>query len=181
VHNLFPIRHPRADKAAGRLAGHPRQPAPGHAPGGVLRCAHGLPQNRQRREGGSCLLPFIVASFARRLDYTVRTRTARQWIPCPIGHRAPEAGEAEPVRFRVGELEEVRCRDETASFGKCRPSERKLMTGALFGRAGGKPQRSCTSSPPSSRRRKTGAVSVGQISSRGSRLGSLDDLFKIAR
>jgi hypothetical protein len=57
-------------------------------------------------------------------------------------------------------------------FGKRRPSERKLMTGAPFGRAGGKPQRGCTSSTPSSRRRKTGGVSVGQISSRGSRLGT---------
>src|SRR5207247_1521229 len=57
-------------------------------------------------------------------------------------------------------------------FGKRRPSERKLMIGAPFGRAGGKPQRSCTISTPCSRRRKTGAVSVGQISSRGSRLGA---------
>ena len=46
------------------------------------------------------------------------------------------------------------------------------MTGAPFGCGGGKPQRSCTISTPSSRRRKTGAVSVGQMSSRGSRLGA---------
>src|SRR5215204_6550671 len=57
-------------------------------------------------------------------------------------------------------------------FGKRRPSERKLMIGAPFDRGGGKPHRSCASSTPSSRRRKTGAVSVGQISSRGSRLGA---------
>ena len=41
--------------------------------------------------------------------------------PLPHPHRAPEAGEAEPVRFRVGELEEVRCRDETASFREVPP------------------------------------------------------------
>src|SRR5438874_10975572 len=58
-------------------------------------------------------------------------------------------------------------------FGNRRPSERKLITGAPFGRPGGKPHRSWTSSTPSSRRRKTGAVSVGQISLRGSRLGRL--------
>src|SRR5947207_182541 len=57
-------------------------------------------------------------------------------------------------------------------FGKRRPSERKLMTGAPFGRVGGKPHLSCASSTPSSRRRKTGAVSVGHMSSRGSRLGA---------
>jgi hypothetical protein len=44
--------------------------------------------------------------------------------------------------------------------------------GAPLGRAGGKPQRSCASSTPCSRRRETGAVSVGQMSSRGSRLGA---------
>src|SRR5438105_14776004 len=56
-------------------------------------------------------------------------------------------------------------------FGNRRPSERKLITGAPLGRAGGNPQHSCTSSTPSSRRRKTGAGSVGQMSSRGSRFG----------
>src|SRR5271170_452567 len=57
-------------------------------------------------------------------------------------------------------------------FGNRRPSDRKLITGAPFGRAGGKPQRSWTNSSPSSRRRMTGAGSVGQISSRGSRFGA---------
>ena len=53
-------------------------------------------------------------------------------------------------------------------FGKRLPSERKLMTGAAFGRPGGKPQRSCANSfVPSSSWRMTGAVSVGQMSSRG--------------
>src|SRR5438270_11513565 len=55
--------------------------------------------------------------------------------------------------------------------GKRRPSERKLMMGAPFGRAGGKPHRSSANSfVPSSSRRITGALSVGQMSSRGSRL-----------
>src|SRR5271169_6600801 len=57
-------------------------------------------------------------------------------------------------------------------LGNRRPSDRKLMTGAPFGRAGGKPQRSCAMSTPSSRRRKNGAGSVGQMSLRGSRLGA---------
>ena len=57
-------------------------------------------------------------------------------------------------------------------FGKRRPSERKFITGAPFRRPGGKPQRSRANSKPSSICRITGAVSVGQISSRGSRLGA---------
>src|SRR5437764_15346766 len=41
--------------------------------------------------------------------------------------------------------------------GNRRPSERKLMTGGFFGRAGGKPHRSSENSfVPSSRRRMTG-------------------------
>src|SRR5205823_1625427 len=57
--------------------------------------------------------------------------------------------------------------------GNRRPSERKLMMGAPFGRAGGKPHRNSTNSfVPSSRRRITGALSVGQMSSRGSRFGA---------
>src|SRR5438067_8341512 len=57
--------------------------------------------------------------------------------------------------------------------GKRRPSERKLMTGAPLGRAGGKPHRKSENSfVPSSRRRMTGARSVGQMSSRGSRFGA---------
>src|SRR5437763_12395358 len=57
--------------------------------------------------------------------------------------------------------------------GKRRPSERKLMTGGPLGRAGGKPHRKSENSfVPSSRRRMTGARSVGQMSSRGSRFGA---------
>ena len=47
------------------------------------------------------------------------------------------------------------------------------MTGAPLGRAGGRPHRSCVNSlVRSSKRLMTGAVSVGQMSSRGSRLGA---------
>src|SRR5438477_6110183 len=57
--------------------------------------------------------------------------------------------------------------------GNRRLSERKLMTGAPLGRAGGKPHRNSENSfVPSSRRRMTGARSVGQMSSRGSRFGA---------
>src|SRR5205807_7585465 len=56
--------------------------------------------------------------------------------------------------------------------GNRRPSERKLMIGGPLGFGGGKPHRSCTSSTPPSRRRITGAGSVGQMSSLGSRLGA---------
>src|SRR6266853_2079896 len=57
--------------------------------------------------------------------------------------------------------------------GNRRPSERKLMMGAALGRAGGKPHRnSANSFVPSSNRRITGTLSVGQMSSRGSRFGA---------
>src|SRR6059058_3529001 len=57
--------------------------------------------------------------------------------------------------------------------GNRRPSERKLMMGAALGRAGGKPHRnSANSFVPSASRRITGALSVGQMSSRGSRFGA---------
>jgi len=67
-----------------------------------------------------------------------------------VEHGASQAGEAEPVlsrlrefplrfrRFRAGELEEVRRKDETAPLREPAPLKRKLMTGAPFGRAGGK-------------------------------------------
>src|SRR5882757_4395853 len=54
-----------------------------------------------------------------------------------------------------------------------RPSERKLITRAPLGRAGGKPHRNSENSfAPSSWRRMTGARLVGQMSSRGSRFGA---------
>src|ERR1700751_977745 len=61
-------------------------------------------------------------------------------------------------------------------FGKRRPSDRKLITGAPLGRAGGKPHRSSANAlVPSSSRRMTGALSVGQILSRGCRFGAAFD------
>src|SRR5262245_52361816 len=48
--------------------------------------------------------------------------------------------------------EEVRGGIRQPPLGNRRPSGRKLMTGAPLGRAGGKPQRNCTSSTPCSRR-----------------------------
>ena len=57
----------------------------------------------------------------------------REGVPCTIGHRAPQAGKAEPVvagfgepplRFRglrAGELEEVRRRDKAAPFWEPAP------------------------------------------------------------
>jgi hypothetical protein len=59
--------------------------------------------------------------------------------------------------------------------GKRQPSDRKLITGAPLGFAGGKPQRKTANSfVPFSRRRTTGAGSVGQMSSRGSRFGAAE-------
>src|SRR5437763_13394168 len=56
--------------------------------------------------------------------------------------------------------------------GKRRPSERKYMTGAPLGRAGGKPHRKSENSfVPSSRRRMTGARSFGLMSTHGYRCG----------
>ena len=106
---------------------------------------------------------------------------ARRWTPKP--------GEAEPVlarlgkpplafrRFRPAKLEEVGCGTRQRPFEKRRPSERKLITGPALGRPGAKPQRSCTSSTPPSAKRRTGAVSVGQMSSRGSRFGIATGTF----
>jgi hypothetical protein len=60
-------------------------------------------------------------------------RQQRERLPCPVWHRPPQACEAKPVLacpgefpFRLrgfcsGELEEVRCRNETASFRKAPP------------------------------------------------------------
>jgi hypothetical protein len=57
----------------------------------------------------------------------------RERLPFPVGHRSPEAGEAEPVlgrlgkfplrfrRFRSGELEEVRGGNEAPPFREASP------------------------------------------------------------
>src|SRR5215831_3446191 len=104
--------------------------------------------------------------------------------PAPSGigrHRPAKQNQSSPtfVNFHLdfGDLLPVNSKKCDAGirqrpFGNRRPSERKLMTGGPFGRAGGKPQRNCTISAPAPRRRKTGAGSVGQMSSRGSRFGA---------
>src|SRR4051812_31021362 len=104
--------------------------------------------------------------------------------PAPSGigrHRPAKQNQSSPgfvnFHFDFGDFVPVNSKKCDAGirqrpFGKRRPSERKLIPGAPFGRAGGTPQRNWTSSTPCSRRRNTGAVSVGQISSRGSRLGA---------
>src|SRR5438270_6113913 len=101
--------------------------------------------------------------------------------PWGIGrHRPAKQNQSSPAfvnfHFCFGDLVPVNSKKCEAGirqrpFGNRRPSERKLITGVPLGRAGGNPQRSCTSSTPSSRRRKTDAGSVGQMSSRGSRFG----------
>src|SRR3954447_3073020 len=104
--------------------------------------------------------------------------------PAPSGmgrHSPAKQNQSSPAlvnfHFDFGDFEPVNSKKWDAGtrqrpFGKRRPSERKLMTGAPFGRPGGKPQRNRANSKPSSTCRITGAVSVGQMSSRGSRLGA---------
>jgi NMT1/THI5 like len=76
--------------------------------------------------------------------------------PAPSGigrHRPAKQNQSSPAfvnfHFDFGDLVPVNSKKCEAGirqrpFGKRRPSERKLMIGAPFGRAGGKPQRSCT-------------------------------------
>src|SRR5438477_12457425 len=103
--------------------------------------------------------------------------------PSGIGRHSPaKQNQSSPafVNFHLvfGDLVPVNSKKCDAGIrhrptGNRRPSERKLMMGAPFGRAGGKPHRnSAKSFVPSSNRRITGALSVGQMSSRGSRLGA---------
>src|SRR6266567_5443774 len=103
--------------------------------------------------------------------------------PSGIGrHRPAKQNQSSPtlVNFHLvfGDLVPVNSKKCDAGtrqrpIGKRRPSERKLITGGPFGRAGGKPHRNSVNSfVPSSSRRITGALSVGQMSSRGSRFGA---------
>src|SRR5205823_7391978 len=103
--------------------------------------------------------------------------------PSGIGRHSPaKQNQSSPVfvnfHFVFGDLVPVNSKKCDAGIrhrptGKRRPSERKLITGAPLGRAGGKPHRkSAKSFVPSSNRRITGALSVGQMSSRGSRFGA---------
>src|SRR3954467_5575779 len=96
--------------------------------------------------------------------------------PSGMGRHSPAKQNQSPpalvnFHFDFGDFEPVNSKKCDAGtrqrpFGKRRPSERKLMIGAPFGRPGGKPQRSCTNSIPSSVRRISGAVSVGQMRGR---------------
>src|SRR5207248_4725961 len=103
--------------------------------------------------------------------------------PSGIGRHSPaKQNQSSPVfvnfHFAFGDLVPVNSKKCDPGIrhrpaGKRLPSERKLMMGAPFGRAGGKPHRnSAKSFAPSSSRRITGALSVGQMSSRGSRFGA---------
>jgi hypothetical protein len=76
--------------------------------------------------------------------------------PAPSGigrHRPAKQNQSSPAlvnfHFDFGDFVPVNSKKCDAGirqrpFGKRRPSDRKLMTGAPLGRAGGKPQRSCT-------------------------------------
>jgi hypothetical protein len=71
------VRQARGEKAAaGRAAGHPVPPTPDRAPGAVLPGAHGLPQNRQQRGGGSCFLR--LSSRALPVALTIPPETGRR-------------------------------------------------------------------------------------------------------
>src|SRR5258708_12175466 len=110
---------------------------------------------------------------------SVVSRVKASLAPSGIGRQSPaKQNHSLPVfvnfHFVFGDFVPVnskKCEAGTRQrpFGNFRPSERKLITGGPFGRAGGKPHRSSANSlVPSSRRQMTGALSVGQISSRGS-------------
>src|SRR5438067_13793612 len=103
--------------------------------------------------------------------------------PLGMGRHSPaKQNQSSPIfvnfHFAFGDLVPVNSKKCDAGIRhrpteKRRPSERKLMTGGPFGLPGGKPHRnSANSLVPSSSRRITGALSVGQLSSRGSRLGA---------
>src|SRR5947207_15212322 len=95
--------------------------------------------------------------------------------PCGIGRHSPaKQNQSSPAfvnfHFVFGDLVPVNSKKCDAGIRhrpteNRRPSERKLMMGAPFGRDGGKPHRSsATSFVPSSSSRVTGALSDGQIS-----------------
>jgi hypothetical protein len=85
--------------------------------------------------------------------------------PSGIGrHRSAKQNQSPPAfvnfHFDFGDFVPVNSKKCDAGirqrpFGKRRPSERKLMTGVRFGRAGGKPQRSRRSSTPPAAFRST--------------------------
>ena len=102
--------------------------------------------------------------------------------PCADRHNPAKQNQSSPVlvnrHLDFGDSVPVnskKCEAGTRQrpLAKRRPSERKLMTGGAFGRPAGNPQRNCASSTPSAWRRTMGAISVGQISSRGSKFGGV--------
>ena len=111
-------------------------------------------------------------------------RQQREAVTRAVGHGTPQTGEAEPVlpglgelpfrfrRFRAGEFEEVRRGHQAAPLREPPPLRAEIDDRRAFRPARRKPQRNCTNSNPSSTGRITGAVSVGQMSSRGSRFGA---------
>ena len=101
--------------------------------------------------------------------------------PCAGRHNPAKQNQSSPAlvnrHFDLGDFVPVnskKCEAGTRHrpLKKRRPSDLKLITGGAFARPGGKPHRSCASSTPSAWRRTRGATSVGQMSSRGSRLGA---------
>src|SRR5947207_4384937 len=103
--------------------------------------------------------------------------------PSGIGRHSPaKQNQSSPAfvnfHFDFGDLVPVNSKKCEAGIrqrptGNRRPSERKFMIGAPLGRAGGKPHRNSENAfVPSSSRRITGALSVGQMSSRGSKFGA---------
>ena len=103
--------------------------------------------------------------------------------PAAMGrHRPAKQNQSSPIfvnfHFVFGDFVPVNSKKCDAGTrhrptGNRLPSERKLMTGGPLGRADGKPHRNSENSfVPSWRRRMTGARSVGQMSSRGSRFGA---------
>jgi hypothetical protein len=117
----------------------------------------------------------------------IRPRCRRQQCECfaSVRHRTPQPRKAEPVlaslrefpfllrRFGPGKLEEMRRRDQTSADRKPTPLRAKIDDRRAFRPGRWESHRSSINSlVPSSSRRRTGALSVGQISSRGSRFGA---------
>jgi hypothetical protein len=98
-------------------------------------------------------LPVVNGCNIRAGSVVRRVKAA----PAPSGigrYRPAKKNQSSPAlvnfHFDFGDLLPVNSKKCDAGirqrpFGKRRPSERKLMTGAPFGRADGKPHRSCTS------------------------------------
>ena len=150
--------------------------------------------------GRSSLLSGRVKSSHALQSVRSKTTTWRLWIgaisgpgsvvrsvklsgtsPCAGRHNPAKQNQSFPAlvnrHFDFGDFVPVnskKCEAGTRHrpLEKRRPSDLKLITGGAFARSGRKPHRSCASSTPLAWRRTMGATSVGQMSSRGSRLGA---------